>query len=209
MPARSALEAMIAHSDNTGTDMVLAAVGPDRVRALIARAGLTSVRIPDSTRILNSYLAGAPVGSDAGWAGMKTVLAGGLLGPRARDPINDRITMMGTATDFVSWYRRSLRGDFFEQPGTLVEYKRISAQASSLARTVPADTASYGKGGSLDWEDFHALTLPGQMVLGGVLPVTFSFTVNWKGQDSGVPAVMRDYVGAIVDVLAGVKQVFG
>ena len=55
--ARSVLEAMITHSDNTATDAVLAAVGADNVRELIGDVGLTSVRIPDSTRQLFSYLA--------------------------------------------------------------------------------------------------------------------------------------------------------
>ena len=38
--ARNVLEAMIAHSDNTATDVALAAVGVASVRALIAEAGL-------------------------------------------------------------------------------------------------------------------------------------------------------------------------
>ena len=45
--ARSVLEAMITHSDNTATDAVLAAVGADNVRELISDVGLTSVRIPE------------------------------------------------------------------------------------------------------------------------------------------------------------------
>lgn len=47
---RTALEAMILHSDNTGTDMTLKLVGADNVRAFIASAGLTNTLIPDSTR---------------------------------------------------------------------------------------------------------------------------------------------------------------
>ena len=58
-PARSVLEAMIAHSDNTATDVALAAVGPDKVRALIEESGLSATRIPHSTRRLFSYLGGA------------------------------------------------------------------------------------------------------------------------------------------------------
>jgi beta-lactamase class A len=57
---RSVLEAMIAHSDNTATDAALKAVGPDRVRGLIREAGLSATHIPDSTRRMVSYLAGAP-----------------------------------------------------------------------------------------------------------------------------------------------------
>ena len=71
--ARSVLEAMIAHSDNTATDVALAAAGPAQVRALIAAAGLKDTQIPDSTRRLISYLAGAPEGSDFGWDGVLSV----------------------------------------------------------------------------------------------------------------------------------------
>src|ERR687891_27061 len=48
--ALTALEAMIAHSDNTGTDMVLKRIGVDRVRQFIASIGLNNTRIPNSTR---------------------------------------------------------------------------------------------------------------------------------------------------------------
>ena len=44
--ARSALEAMIAHSDNTGTDMALKRVTPARVRQFISDAGLKKARHP-------------------------------------------------------------------------------------------------------------------------------------------------------------------
>src|SRR5512139_1181745 len=47
-PAVSVLEAMITHSDNTATDIAMAAVGADRVRALIAEAGLRHTQIADS-----------------------------------------------------------------------------------------------------------------------------------------------------------------
>ena len=46
---RTAIEAMILHSDNTGTDMCLEQVGTDKVRAFIASAGLTNTLIPEST----------------------------------------------------------------------------------------------------------------------------------------------------------------
>lgn len=64
--ARSVLEAMITHSDNSATDLATGKVGADRVRALIAQAGLRSIRIPDSTRRFFSYILGAPVGVDLG-----------------------------------------------------------------------------------------------------------------------------------------------
>ena len=85
-PARSVLEAMIAHSDNTATDVALAAAGVDKVRALIAEAGLKATQIPNSTRRLFSWLAGAPEGVDVGWAGMQRLVAAPPAGrgPRVR-----------------------------------------------------------------------------------------------------------------------------
>ena len=52
--ARTVLEAMISHSDNTATDMALHRLGVDQVRAFIASAGLHTTRIPESTRVLFS-----------------------------------------------------------------------------------------------------------------------------------------------------------
>src|SRR4051794_26526209 len=134
--ARSVLEAMIAHSDNTATDAVLAAIGPEPVRALIQEAGLSATQIPDSTRRLVSYLAGAPEGVDVGWEGVQR-MANGQLPGRARPPLNDHQTMASTAEDVVRWYTRALRGDFFTDPGTLMEFKRIQAMADALAHVVP------------------------------------------------------------------------
>jgi beta-lactamase class A len=57
---RTALEAMILHSDNTGTDMSIKLVGPDNMRGFIASAGLTNTLVPDSTRVFFGYLVGAP-----------------------------------------------------------------------------------------------------------------------------------------------------
>lgn len=206
---RSALEAMIAHSDNIGTDLALAAVGPQRVRDLVAHAGLPSVRIPDSTRILFSYLAGAPAGTDIGWAGMQKLAEGGNLGftPRS-DVINDKQSMTSSAADLVKWYQHALRGDYFKQPASLTEFKRISAMADAAWMTVPDGLPAYGKGGSLDWEGktasganqhFHALCFAGQMLVGKT-PVTFSFTWNWL---EGKTSVERtpEFIAAVSEVL--------
>ena len=46
------MEAMVVHSDNTATDMVLKETGADAVRRFIASIGLKKTMIPDSTRIL-------------------------------------------------------------------------------------------------------------------------------------------------------------
>ncbi|MDR3397177.1 MAG: serine hydrolase [Pandoraea sp.] len=180
-PYRTALEAMISHSDNTGTDIALAAVGPDRVRALIAEAGLHATRIPDSTRKLFSYLAGAESGVDLGWAGMVKLGNNENLGLKPRtDVINDKQAMLSTASEMVRWYQQSLAGRFFSQPASLTEYKRIQATADALWMAVPDGLLSFGKGGSLDWESYHCLCFAGQMRV-RTTPVTFCFTLNWTG----------------------------
>jgi beta-lactamase class A len=203
--ARNVLEAMIAHSDNTATDVALAAVGPDPVRALIAEAGLTNTRIPESTRRLFSYVAGAPEGVDIGWSGAQRVMKDEKIGT-PRSPMNDVQSMVSTADELVRWYRAALRGTFFAKPATLTEFKRIQGLADSLIHVVPPDVAAYGKGGSIDWANFHCFALAGQMVVGKT-PVTFCFTINWTGPDDGVPKMFAGYAKAVVDVLGEVAKV--
>jgi beta-lactamase class A len=211
-PAVSVLEAMITHSDNTATDVAMGAVGADRVRGLIAQAGLKSTQIPESTRRLFSYLAGAPEGTDVGWPGVQRLAdaAPGSAGSGAagRPALNDRQTMASTAEDMVHWYRQALGGIFFKKPGTLVEFKRIQAMADALIHVVPTDTVAYGKGGSIDWQGFHCFCLPGQMIVGKV-PVTFCFTINWTGPADGVGAIFRSYRTAIADILQEAARAVG
>lgn len=179
MSLRSVLEAMISHSDNTATDIALASATPARVRQLISQAGLASTQIPDSTRLFFSYLAGAPAGTDLGWAGLNAVPDPN---PKARAAINDTQSMRSTATDMVNWYRLTLGSSYFPNRAALTEYKRILAMADAISVVVPADIAAYGKGGSIDWEGFHALSFPGRMVVDRV-PVSFCFTYNWTGAE--------------------------
>ncbi|WP_158238539.1 serine hydrolase [Pollutimonas subterranea] len=190
--ARSVLEAMITHSDNTATDIAINAIGPDKVRALIKTAGLHQTRIPDSTRILFSYLAGAPEGSDIGWAGIEKMMVGKLPG-RPRAAINDHQTMVSTAAEMTDWYRHVLAGNYFEKPETLAEFKRISAMAGAIPQTVPPDVMGYGKGGSIDWDGFHCFSLAGQMVL-PAQRVNFCFTINWNGDEASIPTTFSTYI---------------
>ncbi len=204
--ARVVLEAMIAHSDNTATDVALARVGVERVRRFIVDSGLSGVLIPDSTRRLFSWLAGAPPGVDIGWAGILRVMDDKLPGT-PRSPINDQQSMIASAATFVSYYQQVLSGKFFSKPETLIEFKRIQAMADAIAMVVPPDTPAYAKGGSIDWGDFHALCLPGQMLLGD-RPVTFCFTLNWEGPESGVPSMTQGCKEAVANILATVAKAF-
>lgn len=202
--ARTVLEAMISHSDNTATDTALLQVGVDKVRTFIGSAGLTATRIPDSTRLLFSYLAGAPLGVDEGWDGMKEIIEGQLFG-EPRSPINGEQTMISTASEMVSYYERALAGRFFKNAKTLTEFKRIQAMADVITPIVPPGIAAYAKGGSIDWQSFHALSSPGQMIV-GQSAVTFCFTVNWMGPDSSVPEVLARGATAVAGMLAAVAN---
>jgi beta-lactamase class A len=202
--ATSVLEAMITHSDNTATDIAMAAVGADRVRALIREAGLRHTDIADSMRKMFCYLAGLPAGQDAGWPKVKDLVEHP---PNPRPALNDAVTMASTADDMVSWYRQSLRSAYFKTRAMTDEFARIQAMATALPQVVPPFIVAYGKGGSIDWQDFHCLSLPGDMVVGAT-HVTFCFTINWTGADSGVPEMMKKYVTAVASVLeASAKDV--
>jgi len=98
-----------------------------------------------------------------------------------------------------------LRGEFFADPATLLEFKRIQAMADALAPVVPPNTVAYGKGGSIDWAGFHCLCLPGQMVVAEV-PITFCLTVNWTGPDDGVAGVFQAYKDAVAGVLEAAAE---
>ncbi|CAA9526525.1 MAG: hypothetical protein AVDCRST_MAG62-1502 [uncultured Sphingomonas sp.] len=202
--ARSVLEAMITHSDNMATDAAMLKVGADQVRALIAEAGLRSIRIPDTTRLFASYLFGAPRGTDLGWTGLQQILTD----PPAtfRAPLNDVITLAGTARDLVSWYEQALRGAFFERAETLREFKRIHAMAVQIARVAPPDTLVYAKGGEVqDLEGFNVKILAGQMAAGARLPVTFCFLTNWDSVDGAFTEVEEEFFAAIAGILHAVK----
>ena len=205
--ARVVLEAMIAHSDNIATDRATLKVGADRVRALIAQAGLRSIRIPDTTRLFGSYLFGAPAGVDLGWPGILQAAENPPGEPRP--PLNDVVTLAGSARDFVSWYEQTLAGAFFTRPETLIEFKRIQAMSEQIVKAVPQDTPAYAKGGEVvSFLGFNAKSFAGQIVVGAEkqIPVTFGFLVNWDGPASDFPAVEAEYFAAIKDVLESLKR---
>lgn len=189
--AQIALEAMIAHSDNTATDVAMNAVGADSVRKLIQDAGLRHTRVPDSTRKLFSYLSGAPSGADIGWDGMLDMQNGKFPGqPRA--PVNDHQTMLSTADEMTRWYESVLAGQVFSKPETLAEFKRISAMADAMPAIAPQDTMAYGKGGSIDWDGFYCFCVAGQMVQ-PTQRTSFCFIVNWTGAREGVADMFEGF----------------
>jgi len=202
--ARTVLEAMIAHSDNTATDVAMLRAGVNKVRAFMQAAGLTQARIPDSTRRFFSYLSGHPAGTDMGWAGLQAMQAGKSAG-RLRPAINDQQTMVCPASEFVAYYKRALAGEFFRKKQTLTEFKRIQAMADAIPLVVPPDTPAYAKGGSINWDGFHCLAVAGQMIVGAA-PVTFCLTLNWTDRDGGEAKVTDTYKQAAAEVLGRVQR---
>lgn len=204
--ARSVLEAMMAHSDNTATDVAMQRVGAERVRQLIYDAGLTNTRIPDSTRRFFSYVAGAPAGEDMGWKAVAALLAEEKPDTaKFRPALNDVETMAAPPSEFVAYYKRALAGRFFEKPETLVEFKRIQSMADAIALVVPPDTPAYMKGGSIDWNGFHCMALAGQMVVRET-PVTVALLHNWTDADGEKEKVVASFKDAVADVLGKVHR---
>jgi beta-lactamase class A len=205
--ARSVLEAMIMHSDNTATDITLAKVGTDRVRDLIAQLGLSTIRIPDSTRIFASYLVGASPGVDLGWQGINQAFENPP--PTIRPPLNDVITLAGSARDFVVWYEYVLGRQLFQKPETLTEFRRIQAASVQIPEAIPEDTLAYVKGGEVvSLNGFNAKSFAGQILVGtdNATPVTFCFLVNWEGPLEDFESTQAEYFASIKNILATIKQ---
>ena len=195
--AIAVLEAMIAYSDNTATDVAMKRLGVETVREfLYTTAGLSpsQVRIPDSIRAFAKYL---DASSEYG-------------------PLNAEQTIICPAKAFVSFYRRALQGEFFQNTGneTLRQFKRILSTADAIPIAVPEDTICYMKGGSVSWNnsnrkdakteyvayhDFYCMAGAGQMLVaapsqGQLLRVTFALLYNWRHTD--FPSVALDHVEA-------------
>lgn len=202
--ATSVLEAMITHSDNTATNAATLKVGAGRVRALIARAGLRSTLIPDSTRILESYIFGAPPGVDLGWSGILQFIQNSK-GP-FRPLLNNQVTFASTSHDLVSWYEQVLAGHVFARKSTLEEFKRIQAMSVQIPLAIPRDTFAYAKGGEApEVNGFSTKCFAGQMIAGKT-PVTFSFIVNWEGLPGQFQAIEAEHFAAIKNILRIVKR---
>lgn len=204
MAARNILEAMIAHSDNTATDIAMKRVGVDKVRAFIARAGLHQTRIPDSTRRFFSYVSGYPKGVDGGWPAMQALMMGKGKG-RPRPAFNDVETMSAPPVEMVSYYQRVLRGEFFGKPETLEEFKRISWMADAIFLVIPSGTPAYMKGGSVDWDGFYAIAACGQMLVGAAA-VTFASMANWHEKDGSEASVSSRWKATTLEATSRIKN---
>lgn len=193
--ARTTLEAMMFHSDNTATDMALKYAGADNVRAFIASIGLGETRIPESTRQFFGYVAGDPDWRNMTWDRV-TALLGALETPGGQPPfpsnplINDVISMVSSPADFVSFYARALQGAFFQYPETLTAFRAILPRADAIAATVPLGVNAFLKSGNADFLSERALTVAGGLWVAHRW-VYFSFLINWTDDEAGPVAEVR------------------
>jgi beta-lactamase class A len=201
---RTALEAMVSHSDNTGADMVLKHIGADNVRNFIAGIGLHHTRIPNSTRQFLGYIFGVPNWETISWD--EAVAAANRRGPLAHPPINDVQTMVSTASDFVSFYSRALRGAFFENAATLAAFRAILMIADAIPQVIPLGATGFAKGGQINAGGFNALCLAGGMYFPDRW-VYFATMINWENAD---PApTMTAFEIAAAQAFTRVKEALG
>jgi beta-lactamase class A len=200
---RTAAEAMIMHSDNTGTDMIMKATGVDYIRQVIARFGLTHTQIPDSTRSFGAYLFGLPNYKTATYA---EVLAAAQSGAPIANPfLNDVETLASSAYDLVTFYAHTLQGDFFANHETLHEYRRILSLADGVFEAAPFGTRGFAKTGYSDFPGFHARSNAGAVTFGGKW-IYFASIINWDSPEPTDPQTVMDWTEAVRSALQLVYQ---
>jgi beta-lactamase class A len=192
---RTALEAMIMHSDNTGTDMALLETGFEYVRNFVASIGLTQTQVPLSTRAYLGFLYGAPNYESITWAEIEGFVNSDA--PFVNPPLNNTITLASSANDLISYYSRALVGDFFLSDVTTAEFQRILSLASAVRLVVPLGATGFGKGGNLDVPGHHAYSFAGGMFFSKRW-VFFSYTINWNAPVSHDRATVTAWQAAVV-----------
>jgi beta-lactamase class A len=191
---RTAAEAMILHSDNTGTDMLMKVAGPGHIRQLIADLGLAQTQVPESTRVMAAYLFGFPNYKTATWAELTEAADRGA--PMVHPFLNDVETMASSVADLVSLYARTLPGGFFFMPETQNEYRRILALADGVFEAVPFGTTGFAKTGYADVKKFHVRSNAGGMTFDGRW-VYFAGVINWDAPEDEDPQTVTRWKDAL------------
>jgi beta-lactamase class A len=199
---RTALEAMIMHSDNTGTDMSIKQAGPEKVREFVASAGLKNTIIPESTRAFFGYLLGAKDYKTFSWADIGAAANASIV----NSPMNKEQTLASSADDFVSYYSRALQGEFFKNKETLTEFRRILTLGDAIwLLPLPLGVSAFVKGGSIDVARFHALCAPGGMLFDDRW-VYFCLAINWYATAETDVDTVKAFSAAGSRALAMVKE---
>lgn len=188
---RTALEAMISHSDNTGADIVLKHIGADNVQAFVDGIGLTQTQIPLSTRAFIGYIMGLPDWQNTTWAQLE---AGQF--PDPRPIMNDTISMASSASDLVAFYARALSGDLFQHASSLATFRATLANSDAIPQVVPLGGNGFGKGGQVAANGTYGISIAGGMYVPQRW-VYFAILQNWTEADGDVADVMSAYVEAV------------
>jgi beta-lactamase class A len=200
---RTAMEAMIMHSDNTATDMEIAQAGRQNVQDFLRSAGLTNSFIPDSTRTFFGYILGAPNYKTYSW---EELIASPDDAPIVNAPLNDVETLASSSADLVSFYSRSIQGDFFKNRQTLNEFRRILTLADAISTLpFPPGVSSFAKAGNIDLVGHHALCIPGAMFFADRW-VYFSAIINWNASEVTDSNTTLAFAGALRQILQSVKD---
>lgn len=201
----TAMEAMISHSDNTATDMILREAGAEKVRKFIAATGLKRTMIPDSTRALAGYLFGAPDYKTITWEELLSWLGDSFVHPA----LNDVETFASSADDFVSFYARALQGRFFRDPQTLRQFRRILllGDITDLVQ-FPIGMSVFGKAGYFDSEGQHARCIAGGLYFPDRW-VYFATILNWDSPEVDDPKTVTAYFRATRRAVRLVQRALG
>jgi beta-lactamase class A len=201
---RTAMEAMITHSDNTATDMILREATPKKVRRFLAAIGAKRTDIPDSTRALAGYLFGAPNYLTITWE----ELLAAANGPPVHPLLNDVETLAASANDLVSFYARALQGEFFQNRETLREFRRILllGDITSLV-PFPIGINAFGKAGYVDSPGQHGRCIAGGMYFPDRW-VYFAMILNWDTAELDDPETVNAYFRAIRMAIKSVRDAF-
>jgi len=199
---RTALEAMIMHSDNTGTDMCLKHVGPDKVREFVASIGLKSAVIPNSTRTFFGYLLGEKDYKTFTWDQLCAAANQNIVNP----PLNNVESMACSADDFVSYYSRALQGEFFKTPQALKQFRQVLSMGDAIwLMPLPLGASSFCKGGSIDVPGFHAICAPGGMFFDNRW-MYFCLTLNWTAKAETDMATVQSFAAAASKAMTMAKD---
>jgi beta-lactamase class A len=202
---RTAMEAMIIHSDNTATDMVLKAATPHAVRRFIRSIGLKKTMIPDSTRVFAAYLLGAPNYKTITWDELISLPPG----PLAHPFLNDVQTLASSPDELVSFFSRALEGRFFTHREALVEFRRILLLGDiNYLVPFPLGLSVLGKAGYADTAGAHARSIAGAVYFPNRW-VYFSMVLNWDAADAEDPETVAAFYGAIRKSILLIRQQLG
>jgi beta-lactamase class A len=199
---RTAMEAMVIHSDNTATDMVLKQAGAGAVRDFISSIGLTRSMIPDSTRVFAGYLAGAPDYETITWDQLLALPQG----PLAHPFLNEVQTLASSPNDLVSFFSRALQGQFFSCRETLSEFRRILL-LGDIRHLVPfpLGLSVFGKAGYADISGAHARSIAGAVYFPNRW-VYFSMMLNWDAEEDKDSQTVDAFYSAIRKSISLLQQ---